>query len=399
MRRLTLATGACAIPLLLLAACGGDDDDDAAAPDPVAAAQRQVEDARAELDDAESALDDAHTTFCDDGRDYIDAVDRYGSAFSDAAVTVGDVTTAGADLEEPQETVRSSADAVVEARDRLAAAEQGLVDAEAALAEAETGTTGEPAESTTTTTLVPPATVDRVEEAVEDLTAAFEGVTPSTPLTEATEQVNAAAFAVQVASLRLIADAGCFSDEEQVEALDAVTSYTTALQTSLATAGYLEGDVDGIYGPQTVAAVEALQSDAGLPVTGLVDRATAEALDAAVEAAGGEAATLAVAHTGAVQSILKLLGYWDGPIDGQWTDALTAALQSLQTDLGVEPTGVVDTATLEAARQRLAEMGEAAEAGEAGEPTTETTDGPGTTEDATTDPSTDDEDTTGTSTE
>jgi len=382
MRRLTLATAACAIPLLLLAACGGDDDDGAAAPDPVAAAQRQVEDARAELDDAESALDDAHTTFCDDGRDYIDAVDRYGSAFSDAAVTVGDVTTAGADLEEPQETVRSSADAVVEARDRLAAAEQGLVDAEAALAEAETGTTGEPAESTTTTTLVPPGTVDRVEAAVEDLTAAFEGVTPSTPLTEATEQVNAAAFAVQVASLRLIADAGCFSDEEQVEALDAVTSYTTALQTSLATAGYFEGTVDGVYGPETVDAVERLQEDAGLPVMGLVDRATAEALEQAVIDAGGAAETEAIVQTAALQSLLAVAGYWTGPIDGEWSDALTAALQQLQTDLGVPPTGEVDADTLDAL-QRAIEEGR--------EPSTTTTE---PAPDATTTVPTDDETTT-----
>src|SRR4029450_12259794 len=90
---------------------------------------------------------------------------------------------------------------------------------------------------------------------------------------------------------------------------------------------------DGIYGPETVAAVEALQTDSGLPVTGLVDRATAAALEDAVAAVGAEAASLAVAHTAAVQSILAAAGYWTGPIDGQWTDALTAALQAVQTDL------------------------------------------------------------------
>src|SRR4029450_11753854 len=103
---------------------------------------------------------------------------------------------------------------------------------------------------------------------------------------------------------------------------------------------------DGIYGPETVAAVEALQTDSGLPVTGLVDRATAAALEDAVAAVGAEAASLAVAHTAAVQSILTAAGYWTGPIDGQWTDALTTALQSFQADLGVPATGVVDAATL-----------------------------------------------------
>jgi peptidoglycan hydrolase-like protein with peptidoglycan-binding domain len=374
MRRLARCAATCAVPLLLLAACGGDDDDDDAAEDPVAAAQAAVDDARAELEEAEAALDDAHTTFCDDSRDYIDAVDRYGSAFSDAAVTVGDVTTAGADLEEPEEAAQSSAEAVVEARDRVAAAEQSLADAEAALAEAETGTSGPPAETPTTTTLVPPATVDRVQEAQEDLATAFEGVTPATPVREATEQVNAAAFALQVASLRLFADAGCLDDEQAAQAVQAVVDYTTALQTSLVTAGYLDGEVDGIYGPETVAAVEALQSDSGLPVTGLVDRATAAALDAAVEAAGGDAANLAIAHTAALQALLAAAGYWTGPIDGQWTDALTAALQSFQTDLGVPATGEVDAATLAAAREKLAELTTPVETTTTAEDATATTD-------------------------
>src|SRR5262245_31467066 len=125
MRRLLQAAAMAAVPLLLLAACGGDDDDDEAV-DPVAVAQRRVDDAQAELDDAQSALEDAHGQFCDDARDYIGAVDRYGSAFSDAAVTVGDITTAGSDLERPQEAARSSADAVVDARDRVATADQAL---------------------------------------------------------------------------------------------------------------------------------------------------------------------------------------------------------------------------------------------------------------------------------
>jgi peptidoglycan hydrolase-like protein with peptidoglycan-binding domain len=245
---------------------------------------------------------------------------------------------------------------VVEARDRVAAAEQELADAEAALAEAESGTSGPPAETPTTTTLVPPATVDRVEQAHEDLATAFEGVTEATPVREATEQVNSAAFALQVASLRLLADAGCLRDDQQADAVQAVIDYTTALQTSLATAGYYEGEIDGICGPDTVAAVEALQADSGLPVTGLVDRATAVALEDAVTAAGAEAANLAIAHTAAVQSLLAAAGYWTGPLDGQWTDALTASLQAFQTDLGVPATGEVDAATLAAARQALAEL-------------------------------------------
>ena len=40
-------------------------------------------------------------------------------------------------------------------------------------------------------------------------------------------------------------------------------------------AGFYDGVIDGVYRPWTVEAVEALQTDAGLPVTGFVDEATA----------------------------------------------------------------------------------------------------------------------------
>jgi peptidoglycan hydrolase-like protein with peptidoglycan-binding domain len=167
--------------------------------------------------------------------------------------------------------------------------------------------------------------------------------------------VNAAAYALQVSSLRRLADAGCLTDEQEQDAVAAVASYTTAIQTSLSAAGYLEGEIDGIYGPATVAAVEQLQTDSDLPVTGLVDQVTAVALDEAVAAAGGDAAAAEVAHTAALQATLTLAGYWTGPINGVWTDALTAALQDLRTDLGIPPTGVVDAATLAAVERAVAE--------------------------------------------
>ena len=127
--------------------------------------------------------------------------------------------------------------------------------------------------------MAPEDTIDRVERAEEDLATASEGITDQTPLTEAGAQFNAAAFALEVAWLRLFADAGCLSDEQQAEAVAALAEYTTALQTGLQTAGYYDGEIDGVYGPATVEAVEALQTDADLPVTGYVDRATAAALD------------------------------------------------------------------------------------------------------------------------
>ena len=120
-------------------------------------------------------------------------------------------------------------------------------------------------------------------------------------------------------------------------------------------AGYYQGEVDGVYGPQTVDAVESLQQAHGLPSTGTVDKATAAALQDDLAAKGGVSAQQEVAATAAVQQTLKLAGFWDGPVDGVWTPALTEALKDLQTALGVQPTGTVDAATLAALETATAE--------------------------------------------
>jgi peptidoglycan hydrolase-like protein with peptidoglycan-binding domain len=61
-----------------------------------------------------------------------------------------------------------------------------------------------------------------------------------------------------------------------------------------------------------------------------------------------------VASTAAVQQTLKLAGFWDGPVDGEWTAALTQALEDFQTELGVPSTGSVDAATIAALEQAIA---------------------------------------------
>ena len=144
------------------------------------------------------------------------------------------------------------------------------------------------------------------------------------------------------------ADAGCLTDAQQAEAVKQVTAYSVELQTDLATAGYYNGAVDGIYGPITLAAVEQLQTDSGLPVTGLVDQATALALEKKLAKAS--------LQTAALQSILKLTGYYSGPVDGKWTPELTDALKQFQTASGLAETGAVDAATMAAFQQAIAEI-------------------------------------------
>jgi peptidoglycan hydrolase-like protein with peptidoglycan-binding domain len=102
-----------------------------------------------------------------------------------------------------------------------------------------------------------------------------------------------------------------------------------------------------------VQAVEDLQADAGLPVTGLVDQATRDALEDTLAQKGQSAATNEAIEAAPVQTMLKLAGSWPGAIDGKWTPELEAALKQFQKDLGVEPTGSVDAATLAALEEAL----------------------------------------------
>jgi peptidoglycan hydrolase-like protein with peptidoglycan-binding domain len=340
---------------LLVVACSSDGANS------VSAAQSRVTKAQQAVTDAQSALDKATAEFCGETKDYIAALDRYGMVFDQSAATVGDIKTAGADLEKPRSSVLSSADAVTTAQDDLGKAQQELADAEAALAAAQASASGKAlppktaSNTTTTAPLVPPAYVDRVKRAESDFTEATQGVTDQTSLTEATVQLNSAAFALEVAWLQLLDQSGCLTDEQQQKATTALHDYTVAIQTALHTTGFYAGEIDGVYGPTTAEAVQKLQTNHGLPPTGWLDQATAAALDAELLAKGGAATTNALTHTAAVQSTLKLAGYWTGPIDGQWTPELTDALKTFQTALGVPATGAVDAATLAALEQTIAQ--------------------------------------------
>jgi murein L,D-transpeptidase YcbB/YkuD len=326
----------------------------------VEAAQAEVAAKEKALADAEAEATATAAAFCEASSTYITALDRYGDVLNETAPTVGDVKDAGKDLAAPAEDTKAAADAAVSAREQVTQAEQDLADAEAALAAAEASAAGEtPAEVLASQVPSPepaaaPATVARVEQAEAEFAAAQAGITDKTPLVQAAEQFNAAAVALEMSRLALFAVVGCLTDAQQEQAATAVRDYTVALPKDLADAGYYKGEVDGVYGPETVAAVEALQKANGLPETGTMDKATEAALRAELEAAGAAAAQEEMASTAALQQTLKLAGYWDGPVDGVWTDELTDAQKEFQTDLGVEPTGEVDAATIAAFEQALA---------------------------------------------
>jgi peptidoglycan hydrolase-like protein with peptidoglycan-binding domain len=319
----------------------------------VAAKEKALSTARADATAATAA-------FCQASSTYVGALDRYGDVLTATAPTVGDVNDAGSDLAEPREQAMQNAEAAVAAQQAVVTAEQELAKAQAALADARSTQQSSPASTQGSTAspsaapLAPAETVTRLTQAESDFTAAQQGITPGTPIAQASQQFNAAAVALEMSWLRLFADAGCLTDDQQRQAEAAVQDYTVALQKSLAEAGYYKGDVDGVYGPATVDAVESLQKAHGLPVTGTVDKATDAALRTDLGAKGGAAAKDAVVSTTAVQQTLKLAGYWDGPVDGDWTPALTEAVKAFQEELGVKPTGEVDAATVAALEKAIA---------------------------------------------
>ena len=357
MWRLPLHAVVVGCACLVLAACGDDGDGN----DEVQRAQLRLDAAQNDLDDARAAAQSAASDFCDQARDYITALERYGDVLSSTQPTVGDVRDAGADLAEPGQDIEAAAEEAVSAREDVVTAEEDVVSAQAALAEAK-GTSPKPTPTSTATVLVPevpPASVDRVRQAQADLDSAVEGIDDRTPLVQAGQQLNAAAVALEMSWLRVFSEVGCLTDEQQAQATTAVRDYTATLQESLSLAGYYTDEVDGVYGPATVEAVRSLQESHGLPVTGAVDTATAAALQSDLAKKGGAAEQQSIATTAAVQQTLSLTGFWTGPVDGEWTPALTEALKEFQTNLGVKPTGEVDAATIAAFERAITEAEDA----------------------------------------
>ena len=339
--------------MLAVAGCGGGDGDAQ-----MRLAEKRLSDKQQAFAEAQAELAGQIDAFCRSSVGYVTALDRYGDVLNETAPTVGDVKDAGADLTEPRADVIAAAEHLASAREGVATAEKELAEATAALASerAEASLSPVPslspsAASPSVVASVPSATVNRVKQADADFTAAQEGLTDQTPLRQASERFNAAAVALEMSWLRLLAEAGCLSEDQDRLARD----YTLATQKSLAEAGYYEGKVDGVYGPTTVAAVQSLQKAHDLPETGTVDKATDAALQAELQAKGGAAADEAISSTAALQQTLKLTGFWTGPVDGIWTSELTEALKSFQKALGLEPTGTVDAATIAAVERAVAE--------------------------------------------
>lgn len=135
------------------------------------------------------------------------------------------------------------------------------------------------------------------------------------------------------------------------------------LQSLLVSVGINPGPVDGIFGPQTEAAVRTFQSRRGLPVTGIVDVRTWTALGVNCGVTPPVPPTppppqeffcpiLKLGDVGPavrfLQRLLRERNLYAGVIDGDFGGRTQQAVRQFQRQQGLPVTGVVNRATWEA---------------------------------------------------
>jgi peptidoglycan hydrolase-like protein with peptidoglycan-binding domain len=145
----------------------------------------------------------------------------------------------------------------------------------------------------------------------------------------------------------------------------AATSVTT-IQQCLKQLGYFRSPVTGNYGPLTQSAVTRFQKANRLPAIGTVGPRTEQLLRSQCNRStgGGNASSgvLRLGSTGAavsrLQQNLKQLGYYNGPVNGNFGQLTQAAVIRFQRANGINPDGIVGSRTLNAVRVATTGKGE-----------------------------------------
>lgn len=135
-----------------------------------------------------------------------------------------------------------------------------------------------------------------------------------------------------------------------------------AVQVQLQKAGFYNGSVDGMWGSQTAAAVRRYQLAKDLRVTGELNEATLKSMSITPSVPKYKALAdlfkggpylnappdMQVATVRKAKENLKLLGYYNGPVDGDPSPALTTALREYQRSARFKTSGRLDKTTLQA---------------------------------------------------
>ena len=123
------------------------------------------------------------------------------------------------------------------------------------------------------------------------------------------------------------------------------------VQVALRALGLYHGPIDGLVGPQTVAAIRAAQQRAHLPVTGLADKRTRHSLGPLGRPLLGKRVLrpgLFGLDVAVLQFLLTKQGVYDGALDGYLSVGTDSALQRYQRRVHLTADGVVGPRTLSA---------------------------------------------------
>lgn len=125
------------------------------------------------------------------------------------------------------------------------------------------------------------------------------------------------------------------------------------VQTRLKELGYYTGSLDGKFRALTASAVRAFQKNNGLAIDGKVGSATWAKLNFAGAVPATPPAPVASGlqegdsgpQVTRAQQVLKALGFYHGPINGQFTIYITQAVKAFQNKYGLVVNGIIDVAT------------------------------------------------------
>jgi peptidoglycan hydrolase-like protein with peptidoglycan-binding domain len=131
------------------------------------------------------------------------------------------------------------------------------------------------------------------------------------------------------------------------------------VQEHLRGAGAYGGAADGVWGPDSDAALQRFQASHQLQVTGQLNQATAAALgldpaallgpqQAALPPPVPPAETLRQSSVRTIQERLRSLGFYRGAVDGVWGQTTQRAIEQFQQNRGLQPNGQLTPATITA---------------------------------------------------